>query len=86
MVIEILVTQCDPEHPLRDQLAHRVLNQIRFAMIDETLREPSKDSGSALQLAQQQAPTVGTEPTPSEICHHLTAPKLPERHRISITL
>ena len=36
VIVEILIAQGQPVHPLADQLLHRVLDPIRVAMIRET--------------------------------------------------
>lgn len=48
MVVEILVTQREAEHALRNEFRNRVLDQQTTPMIDEALGEPSNDSDASL--------------------------------------
>ncbi len=47
MIVEILVAQRQGEDALPDQLAHRVLDQLRVAMVDELLGQSLDDPGFA---------------------------------------
>ena len=53
-IVQILVPQRQRIDPLRHQLQHRVLDQIRVPLILETLRKLSNDSKARFHFPQQQ--------------------------------
>jgi hypothetical protein len=61
MVVEILVAERQDIHPLPDELAHTVLDQIVLAVIDEQGGEPIEDAGLGLHFAEKQPTAVETD-------------------------
>ncbi len=73
VVVEVLVAQGDPVHPLRDQLRDRMLDLPGMAMIGEATRDPLHQPQPTVHLAQQDAAPVRGESAPIETTDDLTA-------------
>ena len=67
VVVQILVAERHAVHPLRDQLAHRVLDVLRPPMVREACREPLHDPRAPFHLPQQQPAPVTGERAPVEL-------------------
>jgi hypothetical protein len=72
VIVQILVRQRHAEDALAQQHAHRMLDQIRIAPILKALRQPLEQSRSPIGLLQQQRPSIRTDPSAIERCHHPT--------------
>ena len=66
VVVQILVAQRQPVHPLRHQLPRRVLHLPAVAMILEAARDPGHQPQPPVHLAQQHAAAVRGEPAAVE--------------------
>ena len=58
VVVDILVTQGDPEHPLPNQRRNQMLDQFGAAMVDEALREAIHQPDYPIRRSQQQPASV----------------------------
>ncbi len=58
MIVQILVAQCQPDHPLADQTFHGVLDQLRVPKITKTGRELTQQPSPPLDLSQQQPSAI----------------------------
>ena len=86
MVVEVLVAERQSEHPLPDQLAHRVLDQLRIAVVDELFGEALDDPCLRLDLAQEQRAPVGADRSTVELPHHRTPPEAMKFELFAVTL
>ena len=66
VVVEILITQRQPEHALRDQIQQRVLDLLGAAVVGEASGEPLHDPSPLFHLLQQQRSPVGGDVAPVE--------------------
>jgi len=73
VVVQILVAQRDPEHPLRHQIGGRVLHPRCIPVVHEAVREAAQPARALLHLAQQQHPTVRAHMLRFEPAHHRPA-------------
>ena len=53
MIIQILIPQTQPHHPLLDQRLHRMFDPLRITMVIETLAHPAQYPGALLHFPQQ---------------------------------
>ena len=58
VVAQVLITQCDAEHPLTDQRLDLVLDQVSRPHIPETRREPIDQPDRTIRRAQKQPTSV----------------------------
>lgn len=70
MVVEVLIAQCQCVDSLGDQVFNGVLDQTRIAMLGETSRELSDDSGGLLRFSQQEPSGVGGDLAAVETSHN----------------
>jgi hypothetical protein len=70
MIVEILVSQRQPIHPLPHQLFDRVLDYLCFPVIHKTLRKLPNDVSLRFQFPQQQRSPIGCDRAPVESRHH----------------
>lgn len=61
MVVAVLVTQHQGEYPLPDELAHTVLDQIAFAVIDEQPSEPNEDVRLRFHFTEEQRAPIAAD-------------------------
>lgn len=61
VVVEIFVTQGQGQHPLGNQRLHRVLNALRIPAVAKAPRKFSGQAHGAIEVAQEQQPTVRSE-------------------------
>jgi hypothetical protein len=61
VIVQILVAERHAKHPLPEQRAHRMLDRILSAFIDETARQPVDHTDRCIRLAEQQRPGVGSD-------------------------
>ena len=61
MVVEVLVTQRESKHALRDQAVERVFDRAGIAKILETGGSTGNDAEAPVDLAQQQRAAIGTD-------------------------
>ena len=54
MVVEVLVAERNPEHPLADQRSHCMLDQVLAAMIAKAVRKPIHQTDRPIGRAQKQ--------------------------------
>ena len=54
VIVEVLIAQRNPEHPLADQSAHRVLHQILAAVVAKTGRKSIHQTDRSVARAQKQ--------------------------------
>jgi hypothetical protein len=73
VVNEILVTQRDPEHPLRHHRRHGVLDLRLGSVVKETRREPCRQADRPIGGAEQQSAGIRGDLAAVERGHHLTA-------------
>ena len=73
VVVEILVAQAQPVHPLLDQRFDGRLDPIRIPMIGEALAEPTQNPGPLLHFAQQDASSVGGDLAAIEPAHDVSS-------------
>ena len=60
VIVEVLVTQRQRVHALRQQRAHVMLDARRVAVIDETPGQPFRQPDALVHFAKQQTAAVGT--------------------------
>jgi hypothetical protein len=53
VVVDILITERDPEHPLADQRRNSVLDQVRAPLVVKARRKPIHHSDRAIRGSQQ---------------------------------
>src|SRR6478752_9542179 len=58
VVVEILVTQRDPEHPLTDQRRNLVLDQVLAPLVVKARRKPIDQSDRPIRRAQKQSTRI----------------------------
>jgi hypothetical protein len=58
MVVEVLIAQRNPEHPLTDQRRNAMLDQLLTAVVDEAGRKPIDHSDRAVRCPQQERASV----------------------------
>ena len=58
VVVEILVTERDPEHPLADQRRDLVLDQVRASLVVKARRKPIDQSDRTIRRAQKQRASI----------------------------
>ena len=61
MVVEVLVAQHQAEYSLPDELAHTVLDEIGFAVIDEQPGEPINDVRLRFHFTEKQCTPIGAD-------------------------
>ena len=71
MIIQILVAEREPIHPLRDQGRHRMLDPGRRAIIGEARGKPRHNPRRALHLAQQHGAPIRRQRAPIKTSHHV---------------
>jgi hypothetical protein len=70
VIVEILVPERDPEHPLRHQRAHRVLDRPRITVIHKALGQAVNQPDRFIRALQQQRPGIRAHPSAIECRHH----------------
>ena len=70
VIVEILVPQRHPKHPLPDQRPHRVFDQLRVALIDEAPSQPIDQPDRLIRAPQQQRSGVRAHRPSVEPRHH----------------
>jgi hypothetical protein len=58
VVVEILVAERDPEHPLADQCRHLVLNPLRAPLVVKARRKPSHQIDRPVGRPQKQRASI----------------------------
>ena len=58
VVVEILVAERDPEHPLTHQGRHTVLDQLRTPLVVKARRKPIHQINRPIGRAQKQCPRI----------------------------
>jgi len=86
MIIEILVTQRQPMHALREQLRDAVLDKARLAPVAEARRERAGHSQAVIDLPQQQCAPVAAQMTAGKIRHHFARPKVLKEQGLVFTV
>ena len=86
MIVQILVPERHPIHPLFDERLHRVLDQLRIPVIDETPRQALQNMRPRLHLPQQHTTPIGADPPPIKPPYHPPSSKTVKFHLPSITL
>src|SRR5208283_5159013 len=74
MVIEIFVPKGDPDTALSDQIGHRVLDQIRVAMVSKAPGESLDDATTPDDLPKKKPTRVRGDVATIESGDDLTAP------------
>ena len=69
MVVEVLVAQAQPQHPLFDQRLHRVFDSIRVSIVGEAFAQTTQNPGPLLHFAQEHATGVGGDLAAVEPAH-----------------
>ena len=75
VVIDVLVAERYPIHPLRNQIENAVLDELGGPVVDKTIRKLPEDPRTLLDLSKQKTTGVGGDPTSSEISHYLAIAK-----------
>jgi len=70
MVVQIFITQRQPEHPLAHQRRHFVLDQRLVAAIGEAARKPVNQSDRPIRRSQQQNPGIRRDRPAVKRGHH----------------
>ena len=86
VIVEILVPERYPIHPLFDERLHRVFDQPRIPVIDETPGQTLQNVGSLFHLAQQKATSIGADPPPIKPPYHPPSSKTVKFHLPPVTL
>jgi hypothetical protein len=95
VVVEILVSQSQGEHPLAEKLFQTVLHISRIAVVGETSGELLQNGPPAIDLTQQEDASIRRQSPPIKRGHQCPAPdplklKLPRitvcRHRAVLLL
>ena len=73
MIIEVLVAQRDPEHPLAHQGRHLVLDQLLPPRVPEAAGEALDELDRTIRRTQQQCPGIRRDGAPVERRHHRTS-------------
>ncbi len=73
MVVQILVAQRQPEHPLAHQRLQAMLDEARVAPVGEAAGKPPDQAQPLVQLPQQQCSGVGCDRPAVEACQNLLA-------------
>ena len=71
VVVQILVPQRQPVHPLRHQLLHAVFDPPALAPVCETRRDPARQIQPKVRLPQQKGSAVARQMPGVESRHHL---------------
>ena len=58
VIVEILIAERDPEHPLADQRHHLMLDQLRAPLVVKARGEPIHHPDRPIRRAQQQRPGI----------------------------
>jgi hypothetical protein len=86
MVRQVLVTAGDAEHPLSDELFHRVPNQVRVPMVLEAGRELLHQPEPPVCPVKQRQATVGRDVLRVERCDQFPPPNPVELDLLRVTL
>jgi len=86
VVIEILVAERQPEHPLSNQLPHTVLDDVGVAVVDKLQGQALDNTRPRLDFPQQQSAAVRTDVAPIELAHHRAAAQGVKFQRLGVTL
>ena len=70
VVVEILVTERDPEHPLANQRRDVVLDQVRTPLVVKAPRKPSHHSDRSIRGAQKQRARIRCHQAGIKRCFH----------------
>ena len=73
VVVEILVAERDPEHPLADQGCDLVLDQLRPSLVVKARRKPTDHSDRTIGRAQKQPSRVRRHQAGIKRCFHSAA-------------
>jgi hypothetical protein len=73
MIVEVFVSECQPEHALADQRPDCMLDQVRIAPIDKASGQSIDQSDRRIGLAQQQRPGVRADRSSVKGRHHPAA-------------
>jgi hypothetical protein len=73
VIVEILVPQGDPEHPLADECPYRVLDPLRLTLVDKAARQSIDQSDRFVGALQQQCSGIGADRAAVKRRHHSTA-------------
>jgi hypothetical protein len=61
VIVQVLVAERNPEHPLPDERGDRVLDESRVSRVAETSGKPPNENQASIRGAQQQAPRVRSQ-------------------------
>ena len=73
VVVQILIAERDPEHPLADQGRDLVLDQFRTPLVVKARRKPIHHPDGAIRRAQQQRSGIRGDRAGIERRHHLAS-------------
>ena len=71
MIVEVLITQTQPQHPLLDQRFDRMLDAIRIPMIGKALAQPTQNPGPIFHYAHDDAMGVEADLATVEPAHDI---------------
>ncbi len=70
VVVDILIAECDAEHPLADQRRHLMLDQLLAALVVKAPRQSAHQSDRAICRPQQQSAGIRRDRTTVEASHN----------------
>ena len=86
MIVEIFVTQREPEHPLSDQRFERVLRSGWIPVVIEASRHTRAQPHDLVRIPQKQRSAVRLHPPAVKSAYDLTPARNSKHHRIPYTL
>jgi hypothetical protein len=73
VIVEIFVAQRQAEHPLLQQVGHRVVDQVWIAKVIEALGKMLNDAGLMFHLSKQQSARVRRDGAAVKLSRDLAA-------------
>jgi len=70
VVVDVLVAQRNPDHPLPHQRRHTVLDQVLVTLVDKAFGKTTDYSNLAVRRPQQQRASVRRDRSPIETTHN----------------
>ena len=73
VIVQVLITQRDPEHALPHHRPDRVLDQISSPLVDEAVGQPIDQPDRLIRAPQQQRSGIRTDRPAVKRSHHSAA-------------
>jgi hypothetical protein len=86
VVVEVLITQSDPEYPLADQRPDLVLDQVLTADIAEALRKTPDNTKRPVGCLKKQRSRIRRDRTPVKFGHNFAPPNGCKSKQLCVTL